>query len=69
MHFLGGECLPQDGKERPKHVRHLPHVVIVSNYSAVVGTYMVTYLTAQNVDNFKLSEDYFQQCFQALKRY
>jgi hypothetical protein len=27
--------------------------ILVSNYSAVVGIYMVTYLTARNMDNFK----------------
>ena len=26
----------------------------MSNYSAIVGTYVVTCLTAQNTDNFKL---------------
>jgi hypothetical protein len=35
----------EGGRERLKHVGGLPHIVIIlSNYSAVVGVYMVNFL-------------------------
>jgi hypothetical protein len=46
------EYLSEDGRKRPKRGVGLTRLYItVSNYSAVVGMYMVTRLTAGNMDN------------------
>jgi hypothetical protein len=51
--FFSVERLPEDVRQMPKHVGTLSHVfIIVSNYSAVAGVYVVTYRTVRNVDNF-----------------
>jgi hypothetical protein len=51
--FLFVEYLPEDSQKTAKHVG-LPRLyIIVSNYSVVVGIYMMTCLTVWNINKFK----------------
>jgi hypothetical protein len=69
--FLFVPDLPEDGRKRPKHVGGLNMFVgyiIVSNYSVVVGIYMMIFLTARKMCNFEQGEDLFKCLNLSLKR-
>jgi len=41
MYFSFVKCLREDGQQRPKNVAILTHIILIYNYSAVVGVYRI----------------------------
>jgi hypothetical protein len=53
--FFCIEFLPADGQKKAETRRRIATYlyILVSNYSATVDIYIVIYLTARNMENFK----------------
>jgi hypothetical protein len=55
--FFFVEYLPEDVRKRPKHVGGLPHLYHFIQLVCKFCVYVVTYLTARNIGNFKFMKE------------